>query len=613
MPFQGGDGESSLISLMEWGDMLLFGINDRTAGPALWRMPIIDGPAERIQQFSAREAFSNFWLTDAGGFVLFMLNDGNDRTELWRTDGTTQGTRLITRLPETNAFEDFGFTVLNGTVHFQATDSLHGSELWKTDGTAGGTVLLADILPGAESSDPGVFTVSDGLLYFVAADGVHGKELWVSDGTAEGTQLLADINPGAGDSRPYPITPIDGYLYLSADDGVAGMEPFRTDGTPEGTRRIADIRDGNGSFPSQYFAVGDGIVCVANDGSGNELWMLDPAGLEAPKPVRDISPLGGSFPMDLVEMNGLLYFSATDGFHGRELWRSDGTESGTWMVSDLIQGQASSSPGELTPFRGRLFFTATDSSVGQELRVLAPLEVTVCNGASATLSVGNSEGTVRWYTTEDATAELAEGTSFTTPALHRSATYWTDVTVGGCRSLRSPIAVRVPAPDPEISDTSGNANSSIILRATAESGRIQWFRTMHDSLPLATGPELTLLLGMQDTVVYVRTVEDGCSSTLFPLRVRVEGTSSIPAPPTGVRLHSWPQPVSGILHVHAPNLRGQGVVTVRDMLGRLRLQSTEHFSGGRIVQVSCAVLGPGPYILRIEHRSGIEQLLFVRR
>jgi ELWxxDGT repeat protein len=38
-------------------------------------------------------------------------------------------------------------------------------------------------------------------------------------------------------------------------------------------------------------------------------------------------------------INNIVYFGAFDGIHGMELWRSDGTNAGTYMVKDINPGQ----------------------------------------------------------------------------------------------------------------------------------------------------------------------------------------------------------------------------------------------------------------------------------
>ena len=46
----------------------------------------------------------------------------------------------------------------------------------------------------------------------------------------------------------------------------------------------------------------------------------------------------GAIPHDLININGTLFFGATDGIHGNELWRSNGTPAGTVLVTTLYGG-----------------------------------------------------------------------------------------------------------------------------------------------------------------------------------------------------------------------------------------------------------------------------------
>ena len=65
-------------------------------------------------------------------------------------------------------------------------------------------------------------------------------------------------------------------------------------------------------------------------------------------------------------MGNHLYFSANDGINGMELWKTDGTVSGTMMVKDLNPGATGSNPTGLTVFNNVLYFAATDAN-GTEL------------------------------------------------------------------------------------------------------------------------------------------------------------------------------------------------------------------------------------------------------
>ena len=74
-------------------------------------------------------------------------------------------------------------------------------------------------------------------------------------------------------------------------------------------------------------------------------------------PLLDINATtdAHTYPDRIVEVNGISYFSATASTTGKELWKSDGTASGTVLVKDIFPGIGSSNPDKLTNVNGTLF------------------------------------------------------------------------------------------------------------------------------------------------------------------------------------------------------------------------------------------------------------------
>jgi ELWxxDGT repeat protein/cysteine-rich repeat protein len=178
--------------------------------------------------------------------------------------------------------------------------------------------------------------------------------------------MVKDIYPGSEGSNLKFFTNVNGTLFFTANDGVHGQELWKSDGTEEGTIMVKDINPGVNDatlyISSKYFtSLGSTLFFSAIDGKhGEELWKSD--GTEAGTVVvKDIFPgKEDSYPQYFTNVNGTLFLTAYDNVHGFSLWKSDGTEEGTVIVKRFR-------PSQLTNANGTLFFTANDGIHGWEL------------------------------------------------------------------------------------------------------------------------------------------------------------------------------------------------------------------------------------------------------
>jgi ELWxxDGT repeat protein len=299
-----------------------------------------------------------------GSHLFFLADDTLHGVELWKTDGTTAGTVLVEDLcPGACSGKVRDLTVSNGDLYFIG----FGPGLWKSDGTAAGTVRIAD-LPIDR-----LLGVS-GDLYFTAWDPAHGWELWTSDGTAAGTRLAVDILAGPESSNPQLWLAVNGEILLAADDAVHGREPWLSDGTAAGTRMIEDVQPGEESSvwdpePAEALLLADGtFLLVADDGlHGPELWRSNGTASGTSLVVDLRTGPEGSHPYGLTPLGSSVFFAAWDWTSGQELWKTDGTAAGTVIVKDMNPGVVSSTPREIRAFAGALYFQAWNDAQGAEL------------------------------------------------------------------------------------------------------------------------------------------------------------------------------------------------------------------------------------------------------
>ncbi|MBN4005470.1 ELWxxDGT repeat protein [Nostoc sp. LPT] len=177
---------------------------------------------------------------------------------------------------------------------------------------------------------------------------------------------------------------------------------------------IKDINtSGASSTPQNLTNVNGTLYFIAYDSSGGyELWKSDGTQTGTVR-VKDINTgTGSSNPNNLTNVNGTLYFVATDSSGDYELWKSDGTQAGTVRVKDINTGTGSSNPNNLTNVNGTLYFVATDSSGdyelwksdGTEAGTVRVKDINTGTGSSSPQNLTNVNGTL-YFTAYDSSGD----------------------------------------------------------------------------------------------------------------------------------------------------------------------------------------------------------------
>lgn len=364
--------------------------------------------------------------------LYFFADDGIHGKELWKSDGTEAGTVLVKDIVVgSGSSAPTNLTKAGNVLYFTANDGVYGRELWKTDGTEQGTVMVKNIDPNTTTPNhPNSLFEYNNMLFFAATNGTQGVELWKSDGTFNGTIMVRDINDGFGSSHPRNFGIHNNYLYFTAagfnEDNTlfVGDELYRTAGDGLSTELVMDIFPGgvlpnvNSSNPGPVISFGNNpvftatvpengsqasfrrlasisgnsflntlsnynpenpvksgnlvfYVTAANNSVGKELYATNGIQGGGPGLIKDIRVgSASSNPTGLIDLNGTLLFSADDGVNGIELWKSNGTASGTVLVKDIRPGQVGSAPGAFGKvIQNKLFFSANDGVHGRELWV----------------------------------------------------------------------------------------------------------------------------------------------------------------------------------------------------------------------------------------------------
>ena len=301
------------------------------------------------------------------------VNDPTDSgRELWITDGTSGGTRLVRDVevgPLPGAVGDVVW--LNGRAYFIGRGRGLISRVYRTDGTTAGTEVFFDT-----AALPGRLRVQrmiggPGRLWMLLRNDVTSAgQLWAADGTPTGTVMVADLPATAFETvsgaRGLLGVSSNDVAYLSLNDAAHGSEPWVADLT--GARLLKDLSPGtSGSAPREFVALSNGRVVIS---AGPQLsfqgGLFGSDGTEAgTSQIATVTALGNTFPV-FVSTGPLAFLVTFAAQTGYEVWRTDGTAPGTFVLKDIVPGENGTIltlPVGLRTTGGFVFFLAGDGAI----------------------------------------------------------------------------------------------------------------------------------------------------------------------------------------------------------------------------------------------------------
>jgi ELWxxDGT repeat protein len=341
---------------------------------------------------------------------IFAADDG-DGVEPWHSDGTAAGTAQLLDInpgaTDVYGYDGVGasFADVDGTLVFVGYDRENGRRLWKSDGTEAGTVPIGPI----EAFDTPPLVAVGGRICFME----YRPESGESRGSRRSTARFASCRPQSrfAEPTPWPLVALRASCSSASTTESTGAnpgrreqglvadlepgppssdprEPVRSTGVcislppdrsgrptaPPGTTLVADIDAG---YDARMIAGTDrlAVITSAPDGQSASIWYSD-GSPEGTTRVAELASVGfppgnetfgsDAWPRPVAFVGRMLLFSVGDQAHGVELWRSDGTPSGTGLLADINPGRADAALGAAVSRGDAALFFADDGTHGLE-------------------------------------------------------------------------------------------------------------------------------------------------------------------------------------------------------------------------------------------------------
>ncbi len=361
---------SSIGTAIPFGNQLLF-MSNEGEGPRPWVTSASSTSAQSLLENKLPEGyffFRGLAVKDEWAYF-YRMPTNTEPAAIYLTDGTPAFTFEYYSVP---AIEDNGQMVFprvvrllpfeGGIAYVQVYSSNWELVIIPNDGQLNAQSVFSSSLIFYLRSD------ETGKLFFLFEDENRKRTIGCYNPT---DGVVSRLDPGIHAwEEVISMSVIEGKLLFFAENEAQGQELWITDGT-DGNTSVLDIYEGPQSGLSEqlrYRKVGNTLYFPATDGiNGQELWRYDATTNEV-EMLADILPGAGSSSPIFVGNNGeWLYFTAYLPETGRELWRTDGTAEGTQLLVDILEGPQSSNPGHIEVLGNALLMSAQTVSDGRQV------------------------------------------------------------------------------------------------------------------------------------------------------------------------------------------------------------------------------------------------------
>lgn len=167
--------------------------------------------------------------------------------------------------------------------------------------------------------------------------------------------------------------------------------------------------------------------------------------------------------------------------------------------------------------------TAVIATVNTTPIITATAPSSRCDAGMVTLGASANAGTLNWYGVATGGTILATGSSFTTPSISSSTTYYVEAVNGSCSSARSAVLATINnSPTiPTTIPTTICSGETFTISATASAGTLAWYNLPTGGIVQGTGTSFSLSNWTTTTTFYVQATDGSCQSARIPVSVTV--------------------------------------------------------------------------------------------